>query len=79
MKNDAGPDCHVHRRLVPTGDRAICDADGYLWYLGRSDDMFKSAGYQALSPDEIENCPVWHPAESTPPWCLGSMPSAAHW
>jgi acetyl-CoA synthetase len=37
------------------------DADGYLWYQGRSDDMFKAAGYR-IGPSEIENCLVKHPA-----------------
>jgi acetyl-CoA synthetase len=44
-----------------TGDQASFDADGYLWYQGRSDDMFKSAGYR-IGPAEIENCLVKHPA-----------------
>jgi acetyl-CoA synthetase len=44
-----------------TGDEAIVDDDGYLWYQGRSDDMFKSAGYR-IGPAEIENCLVKHPA-----------------
>jgi len=44
-----------------TGDEAMVDADGYLWYRGRSDDMFKSAGYR-IGPAEIENCLVRHPA-----------------
>jgi acetyl-CoA synthetase len=44
-----------------TGDEALADADGYLWYQGRSDDMFKSAGYR-IGPAEIENCLVKHPA-----------------
>jgi acetyl-CoA synthetase len=44
-----------------TGDEAILDDDGYLWYQGRSDDMFKSAGYR-IGPAEIENCLVKHPA-----------------
>ncbi len=44
-----------------TGDMAVMDADGYLWYQGRSDDMFKSAGYR-IGPGEIENCLVKHPA-----------------
>ena len=44
-----------------TGDEASWDADGYLWYQGRSDDMFKSAGYR-IGPAEIENCLVKHPA-----------------
>ncbi len=44
-----------------TGDMATRDADGYLWYQGRSDDMFKAAGYR-IGPSEIENCLVKHPA-----------------
>ena len=44
-----------------TGDLALRDADGYLWYQGRSDDVFKAAGYR-IGPSEIENCLVKHPA-----------------
>ena len=44
-----------------TGDTAVMDADGYLWYQGRSDDVFKVAGYR-IGPSEIENCLVKHPA-----------------
>lgn len=44
-----------------TGDLAICDEGGYLWYKGRSDDMFKAAGYR-IGPSEVENCLVGHPA-----------------
>lgn len=44
-----------------TGDVAIQDDEGYLWYQGRTDDMFKSAGYR-IGPGEIENCLVKHPA-----------------
>jgi acetyl-CoA synthetase len=44
-----------------TGDMAIRDADGYLWFQGRSDDVFKAAGYR-IGPSEIENCLVKHPA-----------------
>src|ERR1041384_8080321 len=44
-----------------TGDQAKSDADGYLWYQGRSDDVIKSAGYR-IGPAEIENCLVKHPA-----------------
>ncbi len=44
-----------------TGDLAEVDADGYLWYRGRADDMFKAAGYR-IGPSEIENCLVKHPA-----------------
>jgi acetyl-CoA synthetase len=44
-----------------TGDMASRDADGYLWYEGRADDVFKSSGYR-IGPGEIENCLVKHPA-----------------
>ncbi|HEY3554335.1 MAG TPA: AMP-binding protein, partial [Casimicrobiaceae bacterium] len=44
-----------------TGDVAVQDEDGYLWYQGRADDMFKAAGYR-IGPSEIENCLVRHPA-----------------
>ena len=44
-----------------TGDTAVMDEDGYLWYQGRSDDIFKAAGYR-IGPSEIENCLVKHPA-----------------
>jgi acetyl-CoA synthetase len=53
----AGPDNGWSR----TGDEARLDADGYLWYQGRADDMFKAAGYR-IGPSEIENCLVKHPA-----------------
>ena len=44
-----------------TGDTAFADGDGYLWYQGRSDDVFKAAGYR-IGPSEIENCLVKHEA-----------------
>jgi acetyl-CoA synthetase len=44
-----------------TGDLAKADGEGYLWYHGRTDDMFKAAGYR-IGPSEIENCLVKHPA-----------------
>jgi acetyl-CoA synthetase len=44
-----------------TGDAAQCDADGYLWVLGRVDDVIKVAGHR-LSTMEIESALVSHPA-----------------
>ena len=44
-----------------TGDSAVMDDAGYLWYQGRSDDVFKAAGYR-IGPSEIENCLVKHAA-----------------
>jgi len=49
------------RSWCRTGDRAIMDADGYLWYQGRSDDQFKTSGYR-VGPAEIEACLAAHPA-----------------
>jgi acyl-coenzyme A synthetase/AMP-(fatty) acid ligase len=44
-----------------TGDRAYRDADGYLWFVGRSDDVITSAGYR-IGPFEIESVLIEHPA-----------------
>ena len=44
-----------------TGDRAVMDDDGYLWYQGRSDDQFKTSGYR-VGPAEIEDCLARHAA-----------------
>ena len=43
-----------------TGDTYIRDADGYLWYQGRSDDIIVSAGYN-IAPAEIERALELHP------------------
>lgn len=48
-------------RWYLTGDRAERDADGYLWYRGRSDDMINSAGYR-IGPLEVENALFEHQA-----------------
>ncbi|MDD4772983.1 MAG: AMP-binding protein [Eubacteriales bacterium] len=37
-----------------TGDMAWADEDGYMWYVGRSDDLIKSSGYR-IGPFEIES------------------------
>ena len=44
-----------------TGDLARLDEEGYFWYQGRTDDVFKSGGYR-IGPAEIENCLLKHPA-----------------
>lgn len=44
-----------------TGDRYVQDDDGYLWYQGRTNDVFKVSG-QWVSPLEIESCLLGHPA-----------------
>jgi acetyl-CoA synthetase len=60
-RNEAATQAKYTGDWCRTGDMAVCDADGYLWYQGRTDDMFKAAGYR-IGPGEIENCLVKHPA-----------------
>ncbi|MDZ4076142.1 MAG: AMP-binding protein [Hylemonella sp.] len=60
-KNEAGTRDKYTGDWCRTGDLALQDKDGYLWYQGRADDMFKAAGYR-IGPGEIENCLVKHPA-----------------
>ena len=43
-----------HDGYYHTGDTAYRDEDGYFWYVGRVDDLIKSAGYR-IGPFEIEN------------------------
>jgi acetyl-CoA synthetase len=44
-----------------TGDVATLDRDGYLTYVGRADDVFKSSDYR-ISPFELESVLIEHPA-----------------
>ena len=44
-----------------TGDVAWRDEDGYIWYVGRNDDIIKSSGYR-IGPFEIESVLARHPA-----------------
>jgi acetyl-CoA synthetase len=44
-----------------TGDVARRDADGYYWFVGRGDDVIKSAGH-LIGPFEVESALIEHPA-----------------
>ena len=44
-----------------TGDLAKKDEDGYIWYVGRKDDVISSGAYR-IGPGEIEACLTGHPA-----------------
>jgi acetyl-CoA synthetase/medium-chain acyl-CoA synthetase len=44
-----------------TGDRGIRDAEGYFWFVGRSDDVIISAGYR-IGPFEVESALLEHEA-----------------
>ena len=44
-----------------TGDEAYRDADGYFWFIGRSDDVINTAGH-LVGPFEVESALIEHPA-----------------
>jgi acetyl-CoA synthetase len=46
--------------LLLTGDLARKDNDGYVWFVGRADDVITSAGYR-IGPGEVEECLMRHP------------------
>jgi acetyl-CoA synthetase len=47
--------------LYLTGDLARRDADGYYWFIGRTDDVIKSSGH-LIGPFEVESVLMEHPA-----------------
>ena len=49
-------DNHYH-----SGDTAWKDEDGYLWFIGRTDDIIKSSGYR-IGPFEVESALITHPS-----------------
>lgn len=50
-----------HDGIYYTGDMAWRDEDGYLWFVGRADDVIKSSGYR-IGPFEVESALLEHPA-----------------
>ncbi|MDR1260022.1 MAG: AMP-binding protein [Endomicrobium sp.] len=46
--------------IYDTGDVAYKDNDGYIWFVGRSDDIIKSSGYK-IGPFEVESVLMEHP------------------
>jgi len=50
-----------HDGVYHTGDVAWRDEDGYLWFVGRTDDVIKSSGYR-IGPFEVESALIEHPA-----------------
>jgi benzoate-CoA ligase len=51
----------IEGHWIRTGDKYSEDADGFLWYAGRADDMLKVGGIW-VSPVEVENALIEHPA-----------------
>ena len=60
-QNDDGSFAPLGKTAYRTGDVANRDADGYLTYVGRADDVFKSSDYR-ISPFELESTLIEHPA-----------------
>ncbi len=54
-------DSRFHDGWYFSGDRATRDADGYFWFVGRADDVIKTAGH-LVGPFEVESALVEHPA-----------------
>jgi acetyl-CoA synthetase len=50
-----------HNGTYQTGDMAWRDGDGYLWFVGRNDDVIKCSGYR-IGPFEVESALMEHPA-----------------
>jgi acetyl-CoA synthetase len=49
-----------HDGIYQTGDMAWKDNDGYLWFVGRNDDVIKCSGYR-IGPFEVESALIEHP------------------
>jgi len=62
-KNGEATQKSWHDGLFHTGDTAYKDEQGYLWYVGRNDDIIKSSGYR-IGPFEVESVLLKHPAVS---------------
>lgn len=61
FKDQAATDRSWHDGLYHTGDTAYRDEMGFLWYVGRVDDVIKSSGYR-IGPFEVESALMEHPA-----------------
>ncbi|MGK2865300.1 MAG: AMP-binding protein [Mycobacterium sp.] len=61
LGDPARNDTVMHGGYYHTGDVASRDSDGYITYIGRTDDVFKSSDYK-VSPFELESVLIEHPA-----------------
>jgi len=61
FKDDAANAKSFRNNMYDTGDTAWRDCDGYLWFVGRSDDVIKCSGYR-IGPFEVESALYTHPA-----------------
>ena len=61
--NEAATKAKFVGDFLVTGDTGRVDEDGYVWFVGRDDDVITSGGYR-IGPGEIEECLMKHPAVS---------------
>lgn len=61
VDNEQETNAAWHDGWYHTGDTAWQDEDGYVWYVGRTDDVIKSSGYR-IGPFEIESVLMEHPS-----------------
>ena len=61
--NEAATQAKYSGNWFRTGDVGYKDEDGFLWFVGRKDDVISSAGYR-IGPGEIEDSLIKHPAVS---------------
>jgi acetyl-CoA synthetase len=61
FKDQKKTDKAWHDGYYHTGDTAWKDEDGYLWFVGRNDDIIKSSGYR-IGPFEVESAVISHPS-----------------
>ena len=59
--NEAATSEKITEGWFRTGDVGYRDEDGYLWFVGRKDDVISTAGHR-VGPGEIEDCLLKHPA-----------------
>ena len=59
--NPAATAARITANWFRTGDVGYRDEDGFLWFVGRKDDVISSAGYR-IGPGEIEDSLLGHPA-----------------
>jgi acetyl-CoA synthetase len=61
LEDDAANEAAFRGDWYVTGDRAVKDADGYFWFVGRRADVVKTSGYR-VGPFEVESALLEHAA-----------------
>src|SRR5690554_2273052 len=61
LSDKEGAERGFNHGLYYTGDKAYRDSDGYIWFIGRDDDVIKASGYR-IGPFEVESVLLEHPS-----------------